>query len=108
MTLSELNAILRTTGYPVAYHHFEVSENNPPPKPPYIVYLVPYSSNFGADNKVYHKINHAQIELYTKLKDVGAEQTLENVLDAASFFYDKVETYIESEKLYQVIYEISI
>ncbi len=103
MILSELKNILDTTGYPVAYDHFESN-----PEPPYIVYLTPYSTNFGADNKVYSKINHGQIELYTSIKDSGAEQVLENVLDDASIFYEKVETYIESQKLYQVIYEISI
>lgn len=108
MTLAEVYTMLKKTGYPVAYHHFIADEKNSAPTPPYILYLIPYSTNFGADNKVYHKINHCQIELYTNKKDQGAEQVLENVLDDASIFYDKVETYIESEKLYQVIYEISI
>ena len=50
MTLQELNNILKSTGYEVAYSHF-----NTPIKPPFITYLISNSENFIADNKVYKK-----------------------------------------------------
>ena len=96
-----LNALLKTTGLPVAYHHF-VS----PPDPPYIVYLFAYSSNFGADNKVYERVSNYQVELYTTQKDPAREILVEDMLDDNDIYWEKSETYIESEGLYQVLYEI--
>ncbi|MES1051873.1 hypothetical protein FOA24_21870, partial [Bacillus thuringiensis] len=53
---------------------------NPVPEPPYICFLVDGSANVMADNKVYHKINDVNIELYTTKKDLVAEAKLEKVL----------------------------
>jgi len=93
--------LLKSTGLPVAYHHF-----TSPPSPPYIVYLFSYSSNFGADNKVHGKVNNYQVELYTTIKDPASEKLVEDLFDANDIFWDKTETYIDSEDLYQVLYEI--
>ena len=93
--------LLKSTGLPVAYHHF-VS----PPAPPYIVYLLSYSSNFGADNKVHSQADNYQVELYTTIKDPASEKLVEDLFDANDIFWDKTETYIDSEDLYQVLYEI--
>lgn len=103
MTLAELNSLLRATGYPVAYSHF----NDARPVP-YITYLVTFSSNFIADNKVHKKIQNVDIELYTDKKDLNAEATLEAILDANNIPYDTVETFIESEKLFQKTYEVRL
>lgn len=100
MTLAEIYAMLKQTGYPVAYHHFTTA-----PTPPYIVYLIPYSPNFMAEDKVYAKINHLQVELYTTKKDASAEGKLEEIFDTNDICYEKTETYIDTEKLYQIIYE---
>ena len=81
MNLQELKKILEATGFPVAYSHFVESENEPLPNPPFIAYLVTYSSNFTADNKVYKSIENVQIELYTKRKDLDAEAIVEKVLN---------------------------
>lgn len=98
--------LLESTGLPVIYRRYDVDENNPPPKPPYLVYLFAYSSNFGADNKVYQKVPHYQVELYTTKKDPATEKLLEDLFDANDIYWEKTETYIEGEGLYQVIYEI--
>lgn len=103
MTLIELKRILDATGYHVAYSHF-----NKQTKLPYITYLATYSSNVHADNKVYKKINNVDIELYNKIKDMQVEQTLEDLLDENELPYNKVETYIESEKVFQIIYEVRL
>ncbi len=68
MTLGELTKILEATGYPVAYSHFIATPGKPVPAPPYICILVDGSANLMADNKVYHKIDDANIELYTTKK----------------------------------------
>ena len=105
MTLPELRALLEKTGFPVTYSHFKEDPENPIPSPPYIVYLVTHSSNLHADNKVYQKINNVQIELYTREKDLDAESILENILDENEVPYDWDEIFIESEGLFQKIYE---
>ncbi|PFE56017.1 hypothetical protein CN318_12290 [Bacillus cereus] len=105
MTLAEFKKILDATGYPVAYSHFTALPGNPVPKPPYICYLVDGSANLMADNKVYHKINDLNIELYTIKKDLVAEAKLEQVLDDYEIPYESFGTFIESEKLFQKIYE---
>lgn len=99
--MEELMQILNETQIPFAYHHFAEEES---PEPPFICYLLPGSNNFSADGKVYYKINEVHIELYTDLKDLAVEQKLEEVLDEHGIFYNKSETWIESEKLYEVLY----
>jgi hypothetical protein len=99
--MDELISILKETGIPFAYDHFAEGES---PEPPFICYLLPQSDNFSADGKVYYKISGVNIELYTDMKDLPAEQKIEAVLDKHGFFYDKTEVWIESEKLYEVLY----
>lgn len=108
MTLNDICMILKATGYPVAYSHFKSSDKTPLPTPPYICYLSAYSSNFKADNKVYAKIDNLQIELYTIKKDLGAEKKLEDLLDNNDIAYETTEEWIESEKLFQKIYEVRL
>lgn len=99
--MEKIVEILKACGIPYAYDHFAEGES---PEPPFICYLYPGSDNFAADGKVYFKINQVHIELYTDYKDPSVEQKLEELLDAASIFYDKTEVWIESEKLYEVLY----
>lgn len=99
--MEELLQILNETEIPFAYHHFAEGEST---EPPFICYLLPGSNHFSADGKVYYKINEVHIELYTDCKDLAAEQKLEDVLDEQGIFYNKSEIWIESERLYEVLY----
>lgn len=103
--MKELIAILKETGIPFAYDHFAEGES---PEPPFVCYLLPQSDNFAADGMVYHKITGANIELYTDTKDPSVEQRLEDALDKRRIFYNKSETWIESEKLYEVLYQFDM
>lgn len=105
MTLKDFYNILIKTKLPVAYHHFEEGRS---PAPPFIVYLVKDSENAGADNWSYHKILNLQVELYTLKKDLEIETKMDDLFDSHSIFFDKVETYISTEKLYQITYYISL
>lgn len=102
--MEELLTIIKETGIPFAYDHFAEGES---PEPPFICYLLPGSDNFSADGRVYFKINEVRIELYTDSKDLSVEQKLEDVLDAHEIFYNKSETWIDSEKLYEVLYQFT-
>lgn len=99
--MDELVAVLTEIGIPFAYDHFAEGES---PQPPFICYLLPESDNFSADGKVYFKVSSVDIELYTDKKDLDAEEKVEAVLDQYGIFYDKTEVWIESEKLYEVLY----
>lgn len=101
MTTDRLYEILKQLNLPLAYNHFKN-----PQKSPYLIYMADDSDNFAADNKVYHKINNFAIELYTDKKDIQLETQLEELLDAHDLYYEKYEAYIDTEKLYQVRYEI--
>ena len=101
MDEATLFTLLKTTNLPVAYHHF-----TSPLSPPYVVYLFSYSSNFGADNKVHNQADNYQVELYTTKKDPTSETLIEDLFDANDIYWEKTETYIESEGLFQVLYEI--
>ena len=99
--MDDLLRLLEETGIPFAYDHFAEGES---PDPPFICYPLPQSNNFSADGKVYLKVSSVNIELYTDSKDLSVEQKLEAVLDTHGIFYDKTEVWIESEKLYEVLY----
>ena len=102
--MSELYELLKELKMPVAYHHFIKAKS-----PPFIVYYRVNSKNFVADDTVYTKTNIYRIELYTKQKDVNKEIEIENLLDRSGIIYEVIsESYIENEKIYQVIYEINI
>ena len=103
--MEKIAAILEKIGLPFAYDHFAEGES---PNPPFICYLVPNSDNFSADGRVYYKINEIHIELYTDCKDLSAEQKVEAVLDEHGIFYEKSEVWIESEKLYEVLYSFEM
>lgn len=99
--MERIAAILNEIGIPFAYDHFAEGES---PEPPFICYLTPESDNFSADGSVYLKVAVVHIELYTDEKSPAVELQVEAALDAHGIFYDKTEVWIESEKLYEVLY----
>jgi len=103
--MEKITAMLSETGIPFAYDHFAEGES---PELPFICYLLPKSDNFAADGRVYFKIDVLHIELYTDEKSPETERRLEAVLDAHGVFYDKTEVWIDSEKLYEVLYSFEM
>ena len=99
--MDDLMQLMEEIGLSFAYDHFAEGES---PDPPFITFLLPGSDNFAADGKVYWKITEVHIELYTDEKNPETEALVEAVLDAHEIFYDKTEVWIESEKLYEVLY----
>ena len=99
--MDKLLEIIQATGIPFAYDHFAEGES---PEPPFICYLLPASDNFAADGTVYFPITEIDIELYTDKKDPEIEKRLEDQLIQSGIFFEKTETWIDSEKLYEVLY----
>ncbi|MCD8382785.1 MAG: hypothetical protein LUC30_07715 [Clostridiales bacterium] len=102
MTHEEIMAMLEKLGIPYAYDHFAEGES---PEPPFVCFLYPRSDNFGADNIVYASASVLDIEVYTDYKDPALEERIEEILTAHELYYEKSEVWIESEKLYEVLYE---
>ena len=97
--------MLEEIGIPFAYSHFAEGES---PEPPFLCYLLPRSDNFSADGAVYHKLSVVHFEVYTDKKDRALECKVEDVLDKNNIFYNKSEVWINSEKLYEVIYSFEL
>ena len=103
--MEEVIRIMEEIGLSYAYDHFAEGES---PDPPFICYLIPGSDNFAADGRVYFKLNEVRIEMYTDFKDISLESRVEDVLDGHEIFYNKSETWIQSEKLYEVMYSFEM
>ncbi|MBQ6113115.1 MAG: hypothetical protein IJQ70_01285 [Synergistaceae bacterium] len=99
--LDVLRELKETEGIDFAYDHFAEGES---PNPPFVVYLYPGTNNFGADGVVYYPVNGVNIELYTDKKDPETERKLERLLTEAEIFYEKSEVWIDSERLFEVVY----
>ena len=105
MTFFEVVTMMEETRIPFAYDHFAEGES---PDPPFLVFLFPRSNNFSADGIVYQKIDSLHVELYTDKKDPEAETQIEAVLTGHGLFFEKSEVWIESEKLYEVLYQMEV
>ena len=103
--MDKLLEIISEIDIPSAYDRFAEGES---PDPPFICYLVPGNDNFAADGKAYFKVDQVNIELYTDLKDPETENKVEAVLDSHGVFYDRTEVWIESERLYEVLYSFEM
>ena len=103
--MDKLLELMAEIDIPSAYDHFAEGES---PDPPFITYLLPGSDNFSADGKVYFRITEVHIELYTDEKNPEVERQVEAVLDRHGIFYDKTEVWIETEKLYEVLYSFEM
>ena len=103
--MDKLLEIISEIDIPSAYDHFSENES---PSPPFITYLLPGSDNFSADGRVYFRISEVHIELYTDEKNPETERLVENILDAHGIFFNKSEVWIESEKLYEVLYTFEL
>lgn len=105
MTLEDLYALLQTTDIPVVYRAW-TGQSVPPL--PWLCYLATNSDNFGADNVVYFAGQEILVELYTAEKSPELENRVEAVLTGADLYWEKTETYIDSQHCYQVAYDITV
>ena len=105
MTFKEIAEMIEDIGMPFTYYSWP--ENAAPPLP-YIVYYYPGTQNFPADNSVYVVNQTLNIELYTRTKDFDLEDAVETVLAANHIVWDKTETYINQEHMFEVLYEMEV
>ena len=95
MTYEQIAEMMEEMGLPFAYHHFAEGES---PAPPFLLFLSPGENTFSADNQMYFSFKQLDIELYTDIKNPERHK----------IYYTKSEVWIESEKLYEVLYETEV
>ena len=105
MTYEEIAEMMQEIGLPNAYHHFAEGES---PNPPFVIFLSPGENTFGADDLMYVSFKKLNIELYTDEKSPETEERVEEVLLRYNIYYTKSEFWIESEKLYEILYELEV
>lgn len=98
-------ALKVATGLELTYHHWKPGQV---PKLPYLVYYSTGSDDFKADNLNYIKFKEINIEFYSNKKDESSENKLTTFFDSQRIAYESYESYIEDEKMYEVLYEITI
>lgn len=103
MTLPEVKAMLDTLDIGVKYRH---SKKKLPT--PFIVYYRNKTDPFYADGRTYHTSTPITIELYEDEINMELENKLESLLDEHGLAYKKDEEWIDSENMYQIIYEIEV
>ena len=106
MTLADLNTTLSAV-LPgrIVYNAWPVGEA---PPLPYVCYYSTGSDNFAADNVVYDSNRPVRIELYTRSKDLTTEAAVEAALTGAGIYWTRDESYIDDEKVFLTIYEVTI
>lgn len=108
MTLPEFyTSIKKALSIPVAYDHFDIDEDDEPLKPPFLSYVDIGKNTFEADNVSYITSYALRVELYTEVKDLSLEETLEKFFEENLINWaDEPTTYIPEENLYLHPYNI--
>lgn len=105
MTYKEISQMVAGAGLPYAYYQFP---EDTPQAPPFICFFFSQTDDVFADDTNYQRIVQLNIELYTNVKDFDLEASLEEILQNNNLTYYKEENYIDSEKLYQIAYEMEV
>ena len=102
MTRKEFKTMLDAMELPTAYYQFP---NGTKTAPPFICFYALNSNDMMADNTNYQKIDHMVIELYTRNKDFGLEETLENLLKQNGLVWTRADENFDSEELFVAVYD---
>lgn len=105
MTYREVKTMVESIGLPFAYYQFTADTAV---APPFICFYFDESDDEPADNMNWVKIRTLYIELYTDEKDFELESTVEAVLAANDQFFTRSETYLDSERMMMVAYEMQV
>ena len=105
MTYKQVANMVRSMGLPFAYRQFT---EQTAVAPPFICYFYSNTDDLMADDENYVGIPQLNIELYTAEKDFDEEAVVEEILKENGFTYYKEEAYIDSEKMYQIAYEMEV
>ena len=105
MTYKDIADMIAECNLPYAYYEFPDGTEQ---TPPFICFWFPESDDFFADNQNYVGIRRLYVELYTNEKDFSLESTVEGVLTANGLTFRKSDDYIDSERMWQTLYEMEV
>ena len=105
MTLQEVKNMVESIGLPYAYFQFPEKTGQ---APPFICFFYTNSDDLFADDTNYQDIRRLNIELYTSTKNFALEKTIEDILKLNGFTYYREENFIETEKIWQIAYEMEV
>lgn len=105
MTYKEVAQMVSSFGLPCCYYQFA---NNTKVAPPFVAYFYSGDNDLIADNINYCKVRNLVIELYTDNKDFALEETIESRLKENDLAFSRAENYIDSERMYQVVFSTSV
>ena len=69
---------------------------------PFMTIHITQPDNFAADDQVYCEKWNFRLDLYSAKKDLSAERKIKKLLNDNHIFWVRDETYIESEKVWEV------
>ncbi len=107
MTFKEINTMIASIGKSYTYHEWNCAPEDVPALP-WIVFRYPNILDFYADNKNYQRVTALEIEVCTENKDFDLEQTVESVLSSHGLTYTKEEDYLDTERMFDVRYELEV
>ena len=105
MTFKQVAKMIKDIGLPYSYYQFN---NDTAVAPPFICYFYTGDNDLLADNSNYQKIENLVVELYTDEKDFANEALIETALNDAGLVYSREESYLDSEKMYMVVYSCGV
>lgn len=105
MTYTEIATMIAGIKLPYAYYQFPEGTGQ---NPPFIVFFYSNIDDVYADESNYQRIVRLNVELYTREKDFVNEALVEKTLSDNGFTYYKEENFIDSEKMYQIAYEMEV
>ena len=105
MSYEDIATMIESFGLPYAYYQFPEGTGQ---DPPFVVFFYSNIDDVYADDSNYQRIVTLNIELYTREKDFEHEETIETALADNGLTYYKEENYIDSEKMYQIAYEMEV
>ena len=105
ITYQDINNLIASIGVPYAYYQFPEGTGV---APPFICFYYDQQIGFAADNTNFAKPEHLVIELYTNNKDFQLEAQIEKALNDIGLVYSRMESYIDSEKLFLQTFESEV
>lgn len=105
MTTKEVATLIESIGLPYAYYQFPEGTGQ---APPFICFFFAGSNDMLADDSNYQHINNLVIEFYAANKDFDTESVIETALTNAGLVWSREDTFIDTEKLYETIYETQV
>ena len=97
--------MISSIGLPYAYYQFPDGTQQ---EPPFVCFFYTNSDDFYADNTNYQAVRPLTVELYTDNKDFTLESTVETVLLSHNLPFTKTESYIDTERMYQISYAVEV